>query len=215
MKEARNHTATLDRNRSRVIEVAQKAFETEGIKSVTMDDIAHRLTMSKRTIYQLFADKEDLLLACMQEHVRTERERLNRLGEELPNVIQVILMEFKTRIKNFQKVQLNIFAEIKKYPRVMEYLQTSREAGVADAVAFFRRGIEQGVFRRDIDFNIVFPVIQQQVDYVMSNAAFSIYSVTELFTNTVMVTIRGCTTPQGAGIIDDFMKDFNNESTAD
>lgn len=214
MKEARNHAATLDRNRNRVIEVAQKAFETEGIKSVTMDDIAHRLTMSKRTIYQLFADKEDLLLACMQEHARVERERLRRLGEELPDVIQVILMEFKTRIKNFQKVQINIFSEIKKYPRVMEYLQTSREAGVADAVAFFRRGIEQGVFRRDIDFNIVFPVIQQQVDYVMSNAAFSIYSVTELFTNTVMVTIRGCATPKGAGIIDDFMTDFNNEHPA-
>lgn len=211
MKEARNHASSHDENRRRVIEVAQKAFETEGIKSVTMDDIAHRLTMSKRTLYQLFADKEDLLLACMQEHVREEQERMRRLSAQLPNVIEIILTEFKTKIKNFQKVQLDLFAEIKKYPRVMEYISASREAGVGDAVAFFERGIEQGIFRRDVDFNIVFPVIQQQVDYVMSNAAFSSYSLTDLFTNTVMVTIRGCTTLKGACIMDDFMAGLRND----
>ena len=58
--------------RRRVIDAAMKAFAEKGIRSVTMDDVAHILSMSKRTLYQLFADKQDLLLACVK---RKDEER--------------------------------------------------------------------------------------------------------------------------------------------
>ncbi|EJW89893.1 transcriptional regulator, TetR family [gut metagenome] len=56
---------TYDDAHRQVISVAMKAFYKKGVKSVTMDEIAHELTMSKRTLYQLFVDKEALLLACI------------------------------------------------------------------------------------------------------------------------------------------------------
>lgn len=204
MKETQHSTAH-DEARARVINVARKAFHSEGIKSVTMDNIAHRLTMSKRTLYQLFADKEDLLLACMKEHVREEREQTRRLDAELPNVIEVILTVFKAKITNVRRVSFDQLAEIRKYPRVVEFLQASREADIASAAAFFERGVRQGVFRDDVDFSIVFPVMQQQIDYVMGNDAFDRHSLVKRFTNTSMVTIRGCATLKGVAIIDEFM----------
>lgn len=52
------HTATPHNDvRKQIISVAAEMFHQQGIRSVTMDDIAHRLCMSKRTLYQIFADK--------------------------------------------------------------------------------------------------------------------------------------------------------------
>ena len=62
-------TSTLIQQRAdvrvHIVEVATKMFHHQGLRGVTMDDIAHELTMSKRTLYQIFADKEQLLLDCV------------------------------------------------------------------------------------------------------------------------------------------------------
>ena len=64
--------------RKQIISVAAEMFHQQGIRSVTMDDIAHRLCMSKRTLYQIFADKESLLLACVIQH---EEEVIKQLED--------------------------------------------------------------------------------------------------------------------------------------
>ena len=51
--------------RERIIDTALNSFATHGIKSITMDDIAAALGISKRTLYEVFADKESLLKECI------------------------------------------------------------------------------------------------------------------------------------------------------
>lgn len=54
----------------RVVETASKSFMTLGIKAVHMDDIASSLSISKRTLYELFGDKEELLLEVFRFYRR-------------------------------------------------------------------------------------------------------------------------------------------------
>ena len=56
--------ATED-NKDKIIETALQMFNTRGCKGVTMDDIAQALHMSKRTLYETFANKEELLAECL------------------------------------------------------------------------------------------------------------------------------------------------------
>lgn len=85
------HTATPHNDvRKQIISVAAEMFHQQGIRSVTMDDIAHRLCMSKRTLYQIFADKESLLLACVIQH---EEEVIKQL-EEVYNNTQMYLSSY-------------------------------------------------------------------------------------------------------------------------
>lgn len=77
--------------RDRVIDVAIASFHQEGIKAVTMDAIAHRLTMSKRTLYQLFGDKEELLLACLKKKQQEDRKRWEQTARTAGNVLEFIL----------------------------------------------------------------------------------------------------------------------------
>ena len=51
--------------RERIIDTALNSFATHGIKSITMDDIAAALGISKRTLYEVFSDKETLLMECI------------------------------------------------------------------------------------------------------------------------------------------------------
>ena len=51
--------------RERIITAATEAFTSIGIKSITMDDIAAALGISKRTLYEVFSDKESLLKECI------------------------------------------------------------------------------------------------------------------------------------------------------
>ena len=51
--------------KKRIVETAMQAFKSHGIKIITMDDIAVSLVISKRTLYEVFANKEILLEACI------------------------------------------------------------------------------------------------------------------------------------------------------
>ena len=57
--------------RERIIDTALNSFATHGIKSITMDDIAAALGISKRTLYEVFSDKETLLMECL---LKAQRE---------------------------------------------------------------------------------------------------------------------------------------------
>ncbi len=201
--------------RDRVVEVASKAFREKGVKSVTMDEVAHLLTMSKRTLYQLFADKEDLLLACLEADAREEDAFLKALGERTDNVMEVILAVFEGRMRAYGQLSLALLPDVKKYPRIMELIKKRKRHGQNCGVAFLNKGIEQGIFRPDIDFQIVFSFMQHNLDFVISNEAFGDYQLQEIFSNTVLVVMRGCTTAKGLQLLDEFMEKWRPGCTAD
>ena len=205
MNETYTSMSVHDEMRARVIDLAEEAFHTEGIRSVTMDNIARRLSMSKRTIYQLFTDKEDLLLTCVRKHEKEERDRLRKLGEETDNVLELILMEFANKMKDLEGVKPAFFNELRFYPRVVAHITKCQKRDSAEAVEFLERGIAQGLFREDVNFTIVHAGLQNNIVQVMGDVAFGNYSMAELFANTVMVYMRGCTTVKGAKIMDDFI----------
>lgn len=61
--------------KERIIDQAMQMFATQGIKSVRMDDIAQHLGVSKRTLYELFGDKEGLLYLAMERYFQRDRQR--------------------------------------------------------------------------------------------------------------------------------------------
>ena len=66
--------------RDRIIEGAAELFKTYGIKSVTMDSLANQFGMSKRTIYEVFSDKDELLMAVL----RQDGKATERTGKKSP-----------------------------------------------------------------------------------------------------------------------------------
>jgi AcrR family transcriptional regulator len=104
--------------RKLIVETAHQLFIEHGIKDVKMDDIATKLSISKRTIYELFNDKEQLL----REILELQNEKMLENGKEIirnsKHILEIILKLYNLHFELLKKVNGKFFAELSKYPEI-------------------------------------------------------------------------------------------------
>ena len=199
------HTATPHNDvRKQIISVAAEMFHQQGIRSVTMDDIAHRLCMSKRTLYQIFADKESLLLACVIQHEEEVIKQLEEVYNNTQNVLEFLLLVFSLKLKELNEIDPLFFEDMQKYPKVIEHIRQHKNENEQKSASFLQKGVEQGVFRREINFQIVARQLSSCFDDVVENGLIDEYPTSEVFRNRIIPYIRGCATQVGIAMIDNY-----------
>ena len=95
-----------------IVLAAAKSFAQKGVKTVRMDDIAAGLSISKRTLYELFHDKEDLLLDVMKLHREEMQEYMTQVASKAENVLEVLLKFFQRSAQDFQNTNRKFFEDI-------------------------------------------------------------------------------------------------------
>ena len=195
-----------EERRRMVVKSAMSLFRAQGIKDVTMDDIAHSLKMSKRTLYELFDDKESLLLYCMKTEGILQRDRLRERVENAANVLEPVLYDFAFRMDELRKVAPSFFSDLNRYPKLIAYMTEVRQEQRKMTVDHLSKGVAQGLFREGVNFEIVYNIICSQFDYIISSEEFKKYTPSELFNNLVLNYFRGCATPKGVEIMDEFFR---------
>lgn len=193
-----------DKKRSVVVKNAMELFRQKGIKDVTMDDIAHSLKMSKRTLYELFDDKENLLLYCVKTEGLWQRDRLRECVKNATNVLEPVLYDLSFKMEGLSTVAPSFFSDLHKYPKLVAYMVAVRKEQRDMAVEYLSKGVEQGLFRSDVNFEIVYNVITTQYDVMISSDELRKYTPFELFNNLVLNYFRGCATPKGVQIMDEY-----------
>lgn len=201
--------------RQRIVEAALKAFHGKGIKDVTMDDVARLLTMSKRTLYQVFADKEELLLACVRVHDAREKARMEEIHRHTDNVLDFLLRIFVMKLQELDRIDPRFFMEIPRYPKVTAYIDQLKKDSENEAVKFLEQGIEQGYFMEAANFRIIYRHLSSLVPIIVENDLWKEFSKTEVFVNTVLPIFRGVATRKGIEIIDHFLDNVDEEYDGD
>lgn len=194
--------------RERIITEAIDAFTKNGIRNITMDDIANRLAISKRTLYEIFKDKEDLLIACVIRQQKEIEEFLIKVSAESENVLEVILKFYKKSLEIYHRTSIRFFEDMNKYPRVKAIARHNSEENSENTVEFFNLGIRQGIFRSDVNFEIVHLLVREQVNILMNTDLCSAYSFVEVYESIMFVFMRGISTEKGQKILDDFIKEY-------
>ncbi len=194
--------------RKRIIETATEAFTTQGIKSITMDDIAASLGISKRTLYEVFSDKETLLKECILKIQQDRDEYLTSILEHSGNVLEVILAVFQKSIEAFHRTNKRFFEDIKKYPKVYEMMQNRRNSDSESTIAFFKSGVEQGIFRSDINFEIVNLLVREQFDVLLNTDICNEYPFLEVYESIMFTYLRGISTEEGARVLEGFIQEY-------
>ena len=179
--------------RERIVVAAMEAFRSKGIKSITMDDIAAALGISKRTLYEVFSDKESLLKECILKAQGDRDKYLQQVYEESHNVLEVILAVFQKSIEMFHQTNKRFFEDIKKYPRVYEMMRARQDSDSEKTMSFFKVGVDQGIFRSDVNFAIVNMLVREQFDVLLNTDICNEYPFIEvyesiMFTYTVSYT---------------------------
>ena len=198
-------TEHKDTQREMVISYAMKSFAAKGIKAVKMDDIAHELSISKRTLYELFENKETLLYEGVKRyHERNKRNRKELIASS-DNVMTIILKTYRAKLDQFRKVSPAFYSDIIKYPVVVEYLARQNHESQQIFMDFLQRGVKEGFFRDDINYELVSMSFFAINRYVIDNKMYGRYTVEDLFNNMLFVIVRGFCTKKGIDALDTFL----------
>ncbi len=143
--------------RQRILKAAEELFFKYGIKSITMDDIAKHLAMSKKTIYLFFADKNEVVDTLLKESLKKDKTELSDITKNSANVIEEVFNLMKHMSAMFGKVNPNIFYDLQKYhpnawKQFLNFKEDCMEVMVEGAI---KRGIKEGLVREDINSKVL------------------------------------------------------------
>jgi AcrR family transcriptional regulator len=214
MGEHTKHSTSRVELRERIILAAVELFTTNGIKSITMDEIAASLGISKRTLYEVFPDKETLLEECILKGQREGEDFLKNVLATSENVLEVLLKCYQRSIEKFHATNKKFFEDIKKYPKAYELMTRRHNQDSEEAVNFFKEGVKQGIFRDDVNFAIINLLVREQIDLLMNTDICKEYSFLEVYESIMFTFLRGISTEKGAHELEVFIREYRNEITS-
>ncbi len=193
--------------KQRIIEEASNLFSKSGVKSTTMDDLARHMGISKRTIYENFKDKEALLIACIGSFYAENRTFSERVFAKADNVIDAVLILLQKGAEQASLRQFDMLNDVRKYyPQVFkEHLACHHANKYQEMAHLVQRGIDQGVFRDDLNPEIIAHVFAKQAEGIsLNDRELDRFSFSDVFENMVITFLRGICTPKGIEIIDKY-----------
>ncbi len=202
MQEIKETTAYKKSLKGRILEAAMKAFAERGVKAVRMDDVSQMLSISKRTLYELYTDKEELLYQGVVKYDQDNRKHLTAFIEQASSVMDIIIETYQRRVVSIGSVNPQFYEDIQKYPKVVEYLNKEREHAYDQLLGFLQRGVREGYFREDVDYELVTQMYNAINTFVMNQHLLSRYSIQQVFANMLLVPLRGFCTEKGLQVIE-------------
>ena len=190
--------------RKKILTTAMRCFRRHGIKAVKMDDIANALSISKRTLYELYSNKEELLCECVSFHESEMEEKFRSRLKKDSNVMDILINFISIQVENSSMTNPVFFTELQKYPKVRVSIQQRGEKRKSKSIGFLQRGVEEGYFRSDINYEIADLMVEVFMDYAMENELYRKYPLEELLRNVILLMLRGICTPKGQKLIDEF-----------
>lgn len=201
--------------KERITEEAAILFMKYGIRAVTMDSIAHHLGMSKRTIYEHFADKDELLVSVIDSMSARQKDVFRDIMDKSNNVIEALFEILRVASDHISKINPTYLMDLKKYHyRVYEMIcQKGDIKNFEMTLAMLRRGVEEKIFRDDINLDIVNSGIHSVIDSTRDNEDLSPekYSPFEIIDNLLFNYLLGISTPRGRELINKYKEQKKNE----
>jgi TetR/AcrR family transcriptional regulator, cholesterol catabolism regulator len=192
-------------NKDRIIEGAAELFRTYGIKAVTMDQLACHLSMSKRTIYELFADKDELMMGVLSWMAEKQKELLKRVLSESENAIVAFFKLLEMNRDHFQQMSPAFQADIKKFHHevLMKKAEKCEMPDYNNNVEVIEKGIKEKLFRKDINPEIINRCLYNLGRSCMDNEQYPYekFSRRDVIRNVLINYLKGISTPTGIDLI--------------
>ncbi|HNP18682.1 MAG TPA: TetR/AcrR family transcriptional regulator [Fulvivirga sp.] len=175
-------------------------FRKYGVKSVSMDDIAHRLTISKKTLYTYFDNKEDLLLNGIRKIFRKFHEAYEQISTDDPHPLIALSVFYCSVLKEIAHYESAYFYSINKYSiTISTEIETQRNKLISDIVkplfneANALQCLREGV---DLDLFITLNLLMIEERYTQAISMSSKLSMTHVYKQLIVYPIIGICKPE-------------------
>ena len=189
--------------KEKILQVSLREFMKHGIRAVKMDDIASLLTISKRTLYEVYSNKEDLLLDCikqMSEQVDAHMQAFSARQER--NVVEIVMEFYHAQMNLFSGVTPVFLTDLKRYAKLRDYMAERHHTKESQRKDFFKKGVADGYFLADFDYDIVARICEASLDHALRTHMYHRYQLKHIFRNIILLFIRGICTEKGIAEIE-------------
>lgn len=202
--------------KERIMETALRMFRLYGIKSVTMFDISKESGVSKKTVYEHFEDKEDLVLEGMKFVLNSHIEHFQHFRQQSANAIEQLIREVEYMEMMGKTINPVMLYEIQKYhPAIWKRIEEFKKDCVLQGITEnLQRGIEEGVYRSDLNMNIISRMRQLQLETVFDPEQYPVmqFDMHEVLEQLTKHFILGVATLEGRKLAAQYLN-INEAST--
>jgi AcrR family transcriptional regulator len=195
----------LVETRNRIREQAKQLYFKYGIRSVSMDDIAVGLGMSKKTIYQYFADKDELVDAIIDDEVRDTRIDCQECLVNSTNAVEEIFLSLDRMLEHLGQMNPTILYDLHKFhfPSFKKFQEHKNSFLLEIIRNNLERGIKEGLYRSDINVDILsrFRLESMMLAFNMEVFPQTKYSIVEVTMTIIENFMFGVVTPKGYEMI--------------
>ena len=195
---------------NRIIESALNLFMREGVKTVNMDDISSFMGISKKTLYQYVNNKADLVEKAFRLYQSRILGMISNIQEKNENAIDELFEIDEKLCLMLKNRPPRLINNLKKYyPNVWEILDEIKKKHLFTCITEnMDRGKEQGLYRNDVNSNIIAKLMMNTVDAIVNDATFPLtqYDFKSLLKENRIYHIRGIATDKGIKYLEQKLK---------
>ncbi|MCJ0742207.1 TetR/AcrR family transcriptional regulator [Pedobacter montanisoli] len=204
--------------KAHIIKEADGLFCQFGFKSVTMDDIAKHLGISKKTIYQHFKDKDELVNTLMTEKIANHKCEIQYQINNSANAVEEVLFTLQNVDSMLSTMNQKLFYDLQKYhTKAWLIFKEFKQHHISEAVySNLQRGIHEGLYREELNIDIIAQLRLDQIDIIFGpherytknryNLANVIIEITKHF-------LHGICNEKGLALIKKYEKTTNKNYT--
>ena len=196
MQEIKDLNAYRTSLKEKILDAAIVAFRTHGVRAVKMDDIAQSLSISKRTLYEIYGDKESLLFSCIKKQHELKQLYITEYAQT-HNVIEVVAEAYRRNVERLRDVNYLFYEDIQRYPDIVKFMEDEHAKNHENFLSFMQCGVKEGYFRKDVNFELIHQLFDMIGENVVKKGLYTRYPYDELLANLLLVPFRGFCTTKG------------------
>ena len=208
MKIKENQSPYMQSLKLRILETAMKAFVERGVKFVRMDDIAQSLGISKRTLYQIYEGKEQLIYEGLRQYKLKRQAEIDLLLKNSKSVMDIILYIYRMKVEEFRQINSDFITEIVRYPSVQKLFSEDTQRSHERFIGFLKKGVDEGIFRKELDLELISVMFSAIGSYIAEKRLYTTYEIDRLFKDLIFVSLRGFCTLEGQKQLDRMEKEL-------
>lgn len=185
-------------------------IKEKGFKQTTMDLIASRLQISKRTLYEIFGSKDEMIAQVLEYFAEIRRMNFEKIVNDSPDVLTAIFRIFNVQRSDIAQLNVNFFHDMDRlYKRIRPQYEKRIEEHDMHFAELMAQGHRQNLLRDDINFTIVSRMIYIQMEALKRMEEFfpPKISFVEIYDTIFLTFLRGIVTEKGHRRLEELIKE--------
>lgn len=197
----------------KIINAAMEAFQLMGVKNVTMDYIAQSAGVSKRTVYELFKDKDALAVATIKSIIVNNNKQMIEIIGATANVIEALFRVLESENLRRHTLSPIFMHDVHRYFEPVSASLYKNPEQLADSSAsyiFLKKGMEEGIFRKDLKIEIVDTFLHEVIGILHTGQRIKMLKPEkdDVLNNIMLPYFRGICTKKGIQLMEQYFENL-------